>query len=342
MSEQNEQNSVWYTRCPVPSVLSVAAQLGWLEEDFAEAGFAVRSIRDNKDPAIRESHFDHRLAWSFRQGGNVPPIWTRSKGTKTRLVALSWVDEFQAIVALPSSGIRQPADLAGRRVGIPKRLNGLVDFNRATSLKGVISALSLAGLNLDAVAQIELGIEEPILAPGPDSTKRRAPYAAEIFALIEGRIDAFFVKGAEGIGVVNLLGAAIVADLGNHPDPAIRLNSGTPRALTVDETLAVERPDLVERLLALLQRTADWATTHPAEIRTFVAREIGASEDAVAAAFGPDLHKRLGVSLDPAWVSQFGAYKNFLRDHGFLAADFALEDWIDPAPLGSLRRRAVA
>lgn len=62
---------LWYTRCPVPSPLGIAARQGWLAETFAEEGIAIESIIDSKDRGVRESHFDHHLAWSFRQGGDV-------------------------------------------------------------------------------------------------------------------------------------------------------------------------------------------------------------------------------------------------------------------------------
>ncbi len=54
---------------------------------------------------MRESHFTHALDFSFRQGGNIPPIWARSGGRQTRVVGITTTDEFQAVIALPSSGI---------------------------------------------------------------------------------------------------------------------------------------------------------------------------------------------------------------------------------------------
>src|SRR5450830_1518441 len=90
---------LWYTRCPVPSPLGIAARLGWLEAEFQPLGLQVKSIIDSPVKAIRESHFSHHLAWSFRQGGNIPPLWARAQGAATRLVALTWTDEFQAVTA---------------------------------------------------------------------------------------------------------------------------------------------------------------------------------------------------------------------------------------------------
>jgi len=337
---------LWYTRCPVPSPLGIAARQGWLKETFARQGIAIESIIDSPDRSIRESHFDHHLAWSFRQGGNIPPLWARAKGRATRLVAITWTDEFQAILTLPGRGITSIAQLAGRRFAVPRRVNDLIDFHRATALKGAVSGLSLGGLTTDDVELVDLPIEESvILAPGEPSLfglRRRHPYFREVEALVRGEADAIFVKGAEGIVVANLIGAQVVAEFGRHPDPKIRINNGTPRVLTVDEALADQRPDLVVQLLAVVDRAAQWAEAHPDETLRFVAREISTSEEAVLASNGPDVHRQLGIGLDAPLVEAIGHFKDFLLQWGFLPADFDLDAWVDRQPLQQLRGSVAA
>lgn len=332
-------SSVWYTRCPVPTTLGLAVQLGWIEEAFARHGIGVRSIADAADPAVRESHFSHSLDFSFRQGGNVPPIAARAAGRATRLVGITWTDEFQAIVARPGGPVRTVADLAGRRFGLAKRPPGIVDFHRATALKGLVSALALDGGDLAAVEIVDLPVVESILATPDDPSlfglKRRLPYSHETAALLRGEVDAIFVKGTQGITVANLFGLHQVAEFGFHPDPKIRINSGSPRVLTVDEAFASQRPDLVATLAETVLRAGTWAAAHPDEVRRFVARETGASEETVQVANGPDLHRHLGLGLAPELVAAVGHYKDFLRDHGFIAGDFVLADWVDPAPLAA-------
>jgi len=41
-------------------------------------------------------------------------------------------DEVQAVIALPESGIRNAADLRGKRLGLPRRVNDPIDFWRAS------------------------------------------------------------------------------------------------------------------------------------------------------------------------------------------------------------------
>lgn len=336
---------LWYTRCPVPSPLGIAARQGWLAEAFAGHGIAVESIIDSRDRSVRASHFDHHLAWSFRQGGNIPPIWARASGRATRLVAITWTDEFQAIITLPGRAIACVADLAGRRFAVPRRVNDLIDFHRATALKGLVSGLSLAGLAAADVQLVDLPIEESvILAPGEPSLfglRRRQPYFREVEALVRGEVDALFLKGAEGVVVANLIGAQVVAEFGRHPDPRVRINNGTPRVLTVDEALATQRPDLVEELLAVVARASGWAASHPDETLRFVAREMGTSEEAVLASNGPEVHHQLRIGLEPPLVEAIDHFKRFLLDWGFLPTDFDLQQWVDPEPLRRLQARSA-
>ncbi|SIQ96267.1 ABC-type nitrate/sulfonate/bicarbonate transport system, substrate-binding protein [Rhizobium sp. RU35A] len=339
-------SQIWYTRCPVPTPVGLAAQLGLLEKTFSEAGITLTSIIDSPDSTIRQSHFNHTLEWSFRHGGNVPPIRARSEGRQTRLVGITWTDEFQAIVTLPTSGIRSVRDLAGRRFGVPRRPDGIVDFMRATALKGLVSALSLEGVPLDAIERVDVEIAQSVLADQEGQSlfrlKRRQAFAEEAAALLRGEVDAIFVKGTGGIAAANFIGAVPVVEFGFHPDPKIRINSGSPRVLTVDHRLADERPDLVARLIDAIRQAAAWAEGHPEETRRFIAREAGATEEQVLAANGPEVHRHLGLSLEAPLIDAIAHYKDFLRDWGFLAGDFSVADWVDHRPWARLEGKAVA
>ncbi len=342
----NAISEIWYTRCPVPTPVGLAAQLGYLEDGFRSEGVTLKSIIDSPDRNIRQSHFNHTLDWSFRHGGNVPPIRARSEGRRTRLVGITWTDEFQAIITLPETGIRTTKDLKGRRFGIARRPEGIVDFMRATALKGLISALSLEGLSKDDVEIVEIALADSVLASqeGPSlfGLKRRQAYGEEIAALLRGEVDAIYVKGTAGINVANLVGAVQVVEFGFHPDPKIRINSGSPRVLTVDELLAEERPDLVRKLIEAIFKASAWAEAHPEETRRFVARESGATEEQVLAANGPEIHSHLGLGLEPDLIDAVEHYKNFLRDLGFLAGDFDIGEWVDRRHIDGFAERAVA
>ena len=339
-------SEIWYTRCPVPTPVGLADQLGWLSEDFAAEGITLKSIIDSPNRDVRQSHFNHTLDWSFRHGGNIPPIRARSEGRKTRLVGITWTDEFQAILTLPRTGIKTTKDLIGRRFGVERRPDGIVDFQRAISIKGLTSALSLEGLSAKDVEVVEVQRPDSVLDSHDDPAlfglKRRQSHFAEVAALIRGEVDAIYLKGTPGIQIANFIGAHQVAEFGFHPDSLIRVNSGSPRLLTVDELLAEERPDLVTTLIRTIHRASAWAETHPDETRRFVARESAASEEQVLASNGPDLHRHLGLGLEPEHVAAVAHYKDFLLQQGFLKADFDVESWVDRRPLEALAARRAA
>ena len=338
--------SVWYTRCPAPTPLSIASQLGWVDAAFAAHGVGVASIRDSKDIAVRQSHFTHALDYSFRQGGNIPPIWARSGGRETRVVGITTTDEFQAVITLPATGITTTKHLKGRKVGVPRQAGQIVDFQQATALKGIVSALTLEGLTAKDVELVYLDAREPALLEIGNAAflglKRRYPYGEELLALARGEVDAIFVKGAEGLVLANQIGAVVVSEFGFHPDAKIRINNGTPRPLTVDAKFADERPDLVADLVAAVGRIGDWAEANPEETVRFIAREIGVAEDAIWAANGRDVHRHLRLTLEEDQIEAIAHFKDFLLEWGFIPADFDVPSWIDGRALEAAQRRHAA
>ncbi|MGE4305142.1 MAG: ABC transporter substrate-binding protein [Novosphingobium sp.] len=338
-------NTLWYTRCPVPTAVGIAVQLGLFEREFVRDGITLNSLQESRNPDERESHFDHTLPSSFRQGGNIPAIWARARGRETRVIGLSWTDEFQGLIALPDSGIKNARDLRDRRIGLP--VNPVsIDFNRASALRGFHSALDLEGLSLSNVEHVDLHAEpreDTAQGIGPDRERRiREGYRAEVEALGRGEVDAVFVKGALGIEVARRLGAEVIAETGFHPDPAVRINNGTPRTLTVDAQLLEERPDLVERFLSRVVEAGEWARTHPDETIAYIARETTSTSDAVRQAYGRDAHEKLGTFLTEPAIDALEEFKDFLFEHGFLEADFDARGWVDMGPLEQIDRAAKA
>lgn len=324
--------SLWYTRCPTPTPLGLAVKLGFVQAALTAKSVGLQSLQSSPDEKVRASHFDHSQPWSFRQGGNIPPIHARASGRDTRLIGITWIDEFQAVITLPATGILEAAQLRGKRLGLPLQPPGIIDFQRATALKGLLSTLQVAGIARDDVQFVDVATRTPLLGsatPGyPPQLVRRLPYASELSQLIRGEIDAFFVKGAEGLSTAHQFGAVIVSETGGHADPAIRINNGTPRLLTVDGTLARERPDLVQTLLDSVREAGEWAAHNRDATQRFVAQEIGVSEEAVQAAFGPELHLKFSTTLDAMGLQAIDSFKAFLLAEGFIDADFAIEQWV--------------
>ena len=345
--------SIWYTRCPVPTPLGIAAHLGWLDSEFAGDGITVRALQESQHAALHHAHVDHSLDNAFRQGGSIPALWARAAGADTRVVALTWVDEAQAIVALPESGLKRPKDLRGRRIGLPRRDGERIDIFRAAALRGFVSALSLDGLGPADVEWVDVpasNLRAPVSTPAtrdaafshPASLSSRRLYAAEAAALVRGEVDAVFVKGVEGLETVHLIDAQVVIDLGAHPDPLVRIGNGTPRTLTVDRALIDARPDLVSRFLSVVVGAGDWAARHPAETVAYIGRETRASDEWVRYAYGADVHRHLETGLAQTSIDGLVAFKDFLVEWGFLEQDFDARAWIDPAPFTRIDRQRHA
>jgi ABC-type nitrate/sulfonate/bicarbonate transport system substrate-binding protein len=345
-----EVSALWYTRCPVPTASSIAISQGWLDAEFAPDGIAVSSLRASADRAVRESHFDHTQADSFRQGGNIPPIWARSRGRDVRLIGLSWADQYQAIVTLPDSPIERPEDLAGKRLALARRVNDQIDFWHATALHGYDSTLRAVGLTLDDVTLVDLPVDERYLPDDESShsgslfgafTNRRLQ-SAEALALIRGDVDAIYIAGGRGPDLEAFANVKVVFDIQAQDDLELKVNNITPAALTVSGTLLDQRPDLVARYLAATLRAARWAKEHAEETRRIIAHEVGIAEDFVLPGYPGEIHATLEPTLDEPLVAAIETQQRFLLEHGYIERSFDVRKWIDAGPLAAAHELLAA
>jgi len=337
-------DTLWYTRCPVPTGLGIAVQKGWLEESFRAKSTAIKSLRESADQSVRESHFDHTLINSVRHGGNIPAIWARAIGRETKVIGLSWADETQLILTLPGSGIRNVKDLKGRKFGLPKWVNVQIDFVRAQALRGLENALSLEGL---AVSDIEI-VDYLIDTGYSDAPARKSEDGSYIFGsqsgsrndeligLLRGEVDAIFLKGASAAALAYQFNLVTVIDTGAHPDPLIRANNGTPRTLTVDTNLINSHFDAAERIVEQVLRAEEWAHAHPDDTRRFLAKETNSSEYWVSVAYGLDAHLRLRTDFAPESLAGLQDFVNFLHRWKFIPDRFDVNDWIDTRPFDAV------
>lgn len=347
----NSLDTLWYTRCPVPTGLGIAVQKGWLEDAFRAAGTNIVSLRESDNKAVRESHFDHTLQNSVRHGGNIPAVWARSVGRDTRVLGLSWADETQRILTLPDSGIKTVRDLKGRRFGLPKWVNAQIDFSRAQAIRGLENALKLEGLNVADVELVDYVIESgqsdaPAERVAGVNTfgSRRGGQNSELVGLLRGEVDAIFLKGAHATHTAQQFGLHTVIDTGVHPEPLIRANNGTPRTLTVDQHLIEQHFDSAVRIVDQVLRAEEWAHANPDETRRFLARETNSSEFWVTKAYGEDAHLRLRTDLSPSSTAGLQDFTDFLYRWKFLPNPVDVNAWIDPRAfeaVQSLRRQAA-
>src|SRR5262245_46276600 len=89
--------------------------------------------------AVRMGWMRQTLATHLQESGSVPPIQERAHGEDTAVLALTWLDEEQAVFARADGDIHGVADLRGKRLGLPLRDS----LASAISLRGLLSALDL-------------------------------------------------------------------------------------------------------------------------------------------------------------------------------------------------------
>ena len=89
--------------------------------------------------------------------------------------------------------------------------------------------------------------------------------------------------------------------------------------LTVSEALCCDRPDLVARYLAALQRAASWAAEHEREAVRIVAAEVGLAEKWARLGYHPDTTRHLHLERSHEVVEKLGESPGSLAQRGFLA-----------------------
>ena len=347
MSGDKSLRELWFTRCPVPTATGIAHALGWFNQEFAADGIRVATIQD-APPDLSRHHYDHEIASLIREGGNLLALAARAQGAPTRLIGLTWIDEAQAIIVRPDSGIKEPRQLNGARVALPRYVQRDIPAHvrgssiaRGMSLHGIKGALSLAGLSLDAVEFVEVGSGQQ---------DRGAQNLGDLWAgldgLVSGAVDAVYVKGASAVEAARRRGLIVGIDLDQFPDRGTRVNNGTPRPITVHESLLQSHFDIVVRFLAQTLRAAEWAKDNLQAVHDILKRETRAGDEGVAAAYRDGFHRNLHPDLSAERLELLRIQKTFMWVHGFLDADFDLDGWVDARPLAAaqelLQHREVA
>jgi len=341
---------LWYTRCPIPTAFEVALERGTLAGALGDAGLAWRQLAESADPAVHQSHFTHRQASSFRHGGNVPAIWARSRGADTRVIAVSWPQVSYPVLTLPGSGIATAADLAGRRLLVPRRPEVAIDFWRASTLRVYDAALRSAGLTFDDVELVErTGETHRIFDASTATDEGRARWAladrhgftrAILEPLVRGEVDAVTAQGTLAEELRALLDARVVYEQVDEPDRAVRANNGTPDVLTVSGRLADEHPERVALVVGRLLEAAAWGREHPDEALRLFSERLQTPRALLELGYRTPIPAALELSLPDDTADVLRAQQAFLLEHGFIDAPFDVEDWIDPRPLELARAAA--
>ncbi|HSB96270.1 MAG TPA: ABC transporter substrate-binding protein [Spongiibacteraceae bacterium] len=332
---------LWFTRCPVPTATGLAYKLGWLDEEFARDGIAVGTLQETRE--LARHHYDHDLPALIREGGNMLALAARAQGASTRLIGLTWIDEWQTILVRANSGISEPHHLKGLRLALPEYIEHPIashvrgsSIARGMSLQGYHGALAYAGLGFDDIelVQVPSGAGARNAAAGGSNNGLQSLWAGLDY-LAAGKVDAVYVKGASAVDAAQRIGAVVGIDLDRLGARKFRVNNGTPRPLTVHTDLLENHFDVVVRFLYQTLRAADWAAANVNDVLGILQSETSSSAAGAAAAYRDDFHKTLHPDLSDERLQLFEQQKKFLWLHGLLDRDFDFAPWLDRRPLAA-------
>jgi ABC-type nitrate/sulfonate/bicarbonate transport system substrate-binding protein len=317
---------LYYTRCPAPTATGLAVGLGLLAPELRDQHqVRLQALQDVTDTELRRRHFDHGITNLIREGGNIPALWAHSSGVPTRLIGITWLDEYQAVVTRPDSPVRQVADLAGRRIPVPVSPGSVIDVGRASTLRGFERALSTAGLDLSAVQIVDTP-PEPALT-GPSSRGRGESFDSELDLLDRGEADAVWLKGAAGVAAVRERGLAEVFRIDLDADPLVRVNNGTPRTITARQELIDEQPDLVRTYLRTLLAGPGRVADDRGRLWDVLSGETHQSVEAAETAYVNVAPDSLAPALTPARLRALQHQADFLAGQGFIPSRIDVTAW---------------
>ncbi len=331
-------DTLWFTRCPVPTATGLAYKLGWLTEELGRDGIKVETLQESGRDDLRRHHYDHNLPALIREGGNLLALGARGQGAPSRLVGLTWIDERQSILVRPGSGITSPADLKGKRLALPTWTDHPIaehqrgsSIARGMALHGFKGALASAGLTLDDVELVQVESHRNPERNSNDNRGSSNTYALQ--AVASGLVDGAYVKGAAAVDAARALGLVVGVDIDKLPERRFRVNNGTPRPITVHQSLIDNHFDVLVRFLEQTLRAAEWAKDNLDGVHKVLQGETRGSADAVTDAYRDGFHTSLHPDLSEERLALFEQQKRFAWVHGFLDRDFDLADWVDPRPL---------
>ena len=335
----DEIDHIWITRCPVPTATGIALKRGTLEKKFALKKIGLSTLQD-ADKQFAAHHVDHELSTLFREGGNVPALVAKGDKAPSKLIGLTWIDEWQVIIVRQDSDIQAPQDLKGKRVALPAYAQDRArSIFRAMSLQGIRGALKSVQLDLDDVSFVDIPLHVASESSPPNTHALSSSWTG-LDALVAGTVDAVYVKGASAVDAATARGLKVGIHLDQLADIKFRVNNGTPRPITVHQDLIENHFDLVVDFLEELLDTADWASHHLNDVLHILESETKSGQQGVNTAYGNGFHTKLHPTLDEDRISLIKQQKNFLWLHGFLNHDVDIDEWIDHRPLqAALERR---
>lgn len=275
---------------PLFAPLLVAKQKGWIEEALKAKGVAVKWTSFQAGPPMNESFAAGEQDLGVM--GDSPALIARASGQDTRVVGMSASGPRMLAILVPAaSPIRQPSELKGKRVAVVK--GSYAHHLLALVLQG-------AKLGFGDVELVNLG-------------------HADIGAALQaGQVDAGAVWEPQ-LTRLEAEGTARVLQDGTG------IKKGA-LVIVAAQRYASKNAEVVQEVLRVYQRAADFIREHPGEAAEVLGREVKLDPKLLAtifakADFDPGLH--------PDDVAELTASEAFMRSGGITRTAVDIDGFVD-------------
>ncbi len=333
---------LWYSRQADATPLGLAAQLGWLEQEFTADAISVCGLRPNCWPDGTPVQPQAATYGIFRQESCYASLRYQAIVGDSLLIGLHWRPQRALLWVRADSPLQHWSELNHVKIGLPA-LHGVDIEFRAQQWRLWQLFWQHQGVDVTALHWVDIDIDEaqsagtnPALSP-----QQRCNDALQL-ALQQGRVDVVLLHGVIQPEIEPSAQIRLFYDLQQLGDAQIDAALTLPMPLTVDRQLWRSHPDLVLRFLQRVLAVEDWAARHPHATYDYIAQSVGMTAAEVPRRFGADIHLRQGTHLAFHMLNALDNYQQFLCKQALLPSAVSLADWIEPLPLQILQARHAA
>lgn len=282
----------------VPSMLAVAKEEGFLDEEFSKDGIVIEYNKFLSGPPLNEAFAGERV--DFGQVGDQPFIQAAANNIKVKAVGVySSGSKSIGLIVPTGSEIKSFKELKGKKVGVTVGTVGHRLLNEYLKENGMTEK------------DIELvNLQPPDLKTTLEQKNIAAAVAYEPWiSTIEHEGIGRQIDDAEGI-----------------------LNSYY--LYVASETFAKEHPDLLKRLLNVLDKAEKWSQEHPDEAIEHISHFYGIDKEVLKLAV-PRIN--FDIRLTDEAIEAIGKTKEALRENNIIRKDVDLNEIVDKSFLEELK-----